>query len=330
MFAANAIQASIPGQQWVYISNPLSPDYAYICLFANGKFFVAGQNGYYSTSPDAKTWTSRLRHSLDWVFTAAYMPNVGKFVMPAGNTAYTSSDGVSWTAGGSLFSTSQFVRCMGYGNGVLLALGADALAQSPRLATSTNGSSWTDRGLLSSLISGWPTNVNIVRTFGTQNCAYGAGVFVVVATASSAAYCATSSDGVSWSDRSASLQSVLGAVVAVTFVVWSPSLNKFFVGATGGKLASSSDGVTWSSVTLPSGVVGSNDLVNMADVSGTLVLFVSDNTVLTSGNGVNWTRRPAFETLVPSTLVDASGVASNGSMLLTTATGSSSFLTLST
>lgn len=328
MLAANNIQSPIPGQQWIRVTSSL-PSAALTALYAGGRFLVAGINGYFATSTNAQTWSVSNRNSADWVFSASYIPSSGRYVLPAGNTSYYSTDGATWTAGGTMFSSAQFVRTMSFGGSTMLALGANSLGESPRAATSSDGATWTDRGLLSSLVSGWPTGVSIFSTTGTQNAAYGAGVFVVVATASSTAYCATTPNGVTWTDRSASLQSALGSVLAVKFVVWVPRLSRFFVGARGGKMATSTDGITWSAVTLPSWITGSDDLINMADVSGQLVLMVSNSKVGTSPNGVNWTYQPAFSSIVPSTSNDASGVAVGGAVLLTTATNTAGVLTVS-
>jgi hypothetical protein len=100
-----------------------------------------------------------------------------------GNVTTTSSNGVTWTAGGTLgFTTAVSIA---YGNGRFVVLGSDG-----SISYSINrGTSWTTAaaGLTGTGISTWST----VR--------YGQGLFYAIATSTQT--CATSPDGINWTTQ---------------------------------------------------------------------------------------------------------------------------------
>jgi len=146
---------------------------------------------------------------------------------------------------------------IGYGNGTWVAGAYGGTGA----ATSTDGTTWTAR----------------TSTGGMRSIAYGAGVFVSVASGGTQ----SSPTGVTWTARTA----VAGEAVvyaAGTFVM---------VGAN--CAATSTDGFTWTTRTIPTG-----NWYRMAYGAGLFVAITDNNSIAaTSPDGITWTSRTLPRTI---------------------------------
>ena len=151
----------------------------------------------------------------------------GRFVAVAGTTSSYSTDGITWTAGGTVSVTAIKVA---YGNGTWIAISATGTT-----AISTNGgTTWSAGG---SAPAGTYTNI-----------AYGNGRWVMIGTTTTAAY--STNDGTSWVAMS-TLPSASWTSVAYGNGVW------VAVASSGTTAASSTNGTSWTTRTITSGNWGS-------------------------------------------------------------------------
>jgi hypothetical protein len=153
-----------------------------------------------------------------------------------------STDGITWTAvTNSTFGDvldESVIRDIAYGNGKFVAIGP--MGQNFKMATSTDGISWT------------AVTDNTLSNFFTTNApkiAYGSNKFVVVGQRGQMAY---SSDGTSWTAVTDSTiwQYTEGGgstyMASISDIVYGN--NKFVAVGGVGKMATSSDGVSWKAV----------------------------------------------------------------------------------
>jgi len=232
----------------------------------------------------------------------------------------TSADGITWTVSATTppiqdlvsICISQSGSSSGYWGVVVFSTG--------EILTSYNNSTWVNSGTyniahtsqalvwadsLGKVISvGSGTNRAIVQTTAyniytlgavsftgsigmTQNCAnveWSDSLGLAVATKTTAAATTsgaifTSPNGTTWTERTAS--------VAGTWkgIAWSPTLGKFIILGSTATSMTSTNGTTWSSITLPGG--GQNIIWS----STTLRFIVTANdaeTIYSSTDGVNW------------------------------------------
>ena len=217
-----------------------------------------------------------------------------RFVSVAGSTAWTSTDGLAWTASSTPVGGLADVA---YGNGQFVACGAG-------IAISTNGSNWISR----------PTGGPIILSGVT----YGSGRFVAVGNGTNVT---TSLDGVTWTPVPLPTNAMLldvtygnGQFVAVgesARVLVSPSGMNWTLRNTGPNLPlsgvaygngqfvtvgaqrlmlSSPDAVIWTVRTNPAPVG-----LQLAEVTfghGIFLVMGADGSTYSSTDGMNWTRRP--------------------------------------
>ena len=147
-----------------------------IC-YGNGKFVAVGADGKIEYSYDGISWIVVNSHTTTLIRGICY--GNGKFVAAgdSGKIAY-SSDGITWSlVSYSSFSTYNF-RSVCYGNGKYIAVGHDG-----KMAYSSDGSNWT---LVTDSKFGSDTIFGIC---------YGNGKFIAVGYNGKMAY---SSDGITW------------------------------------------------------------------------------------------------------------------------------------
>ena len=199
--------------------------------YGNGIFVAVGQYGGILTSPDAKTWTSRIsRVTSDDLSGIAY--GNGTFVAVGtsyigtgeGGTIVSSQDGTTWTLRSSgRTSGNRFdLFDVAYGNGMFVAVGYDYNARQSGIVVSPDGVTWTKRTLLNESSSG---------------IAYGNGIFVAVGYNA----ISTSPDGLVWRNGTARPGLMLYAVTygnGTFAAVGSPDRE-------GVAIITSEDGVNW-------------------------------------------------------------------------------------
>jgi hypothetical protein len=131
----------------------------------NGTVFCAVGTSVCATSPDGITWTNR--PALATAITSPYSPGgvaanpaTGRIVVVCGSgkAAASTDNGVSWTSGTSSFTTAflstSTPTAIAWNGTVFCAVGyTSASPNRGRCATSTTGTSWTNRS--TEYLSGW-------------------------------------------------------------------------------------------------------------------------------------------------------------------------------
>jgi hypothetical protein len=222
------------GLTWTTVSFPTGKAWSQIG-FGNSRWVINGQNAgsaYAVSTNNGATWSDEAGG--DYAGSSSVFGN-GVFVSAettanAGTNAWYSSNGTSWTNGGSLGATTGWGR--GYYNasagGFLITnnLSANYVSQS-----TTGTGSWTLRTLPASTSWG--------------GClAYGNGVWSYLATSAAA----SSTDGITWTSRSTP------AALGFVSMWYSTNLNLFVAvaGSSGVAYTSSTGTGSWTSRTLPS------------------------------------------------------------------------------
>ena len=151
-----------------------------------------------------------------------------------------------------------------YGNGLFVAV---AQSGTNRVMTSPDGITWTARNTLA---------------FGWKSVAYGNGTFVV--TANNGFTLLTSSDGITWVQRSMPFSNYSWQHLTYG--------NGIFVAfASGyGNVARSIDGIVWTTSN-----TSTSASWNSLDFGNGIFVAVADNYILTSIDGINWTSRTSPE-----------------------------------
>jgi hypothetical protein len=196
--------------------------------YGNGKFVTVGTGIAYSS--DGINWKTAASPSSYYRIEEIAFGN-GKFVVGTQDGCIsTSTDGVTWTATKSIYSSSfSSVDGLAFGNGIFVAGGGYYMDS---IRTSTDGVTWTPSKEISGL------SINTI--------AYGNGKFVA---GGGGGKFGVSSDGSTWTTASHNI---------ITKTKWSDSPSsimsiaygngKFVAGTGDGKIAYSSDGLTWTTV----------------------------------------------------------------------------------
>lgn len=300
MFSANAVTIGTPGQNWIAKSGPTRTYNN--ATYGNGTYLFVADQGYVASSTDANTWTEQLGlRSAGWlvaVYAIVYPSSLGYFVAggSSGRIA-TSPDGVTWTLRSSLITA---VESLLWDGSTMVSYGDSGL-----IYTSTNGISYTQIGYLSSLV-GWASGAG---PFASDSGAYGNGLFLVAGYGSGTTYCATSPNGSTWTNRPGINSATSGAIPFCA--AWSPAVNRWFVGCSGGLVVTSSDASTWSAVSGLTSILAGNSVRTIKTVGNTVIVFADSGKVATSTDGVNWTNQPGLSQIGRS----ARACAQNGRVL---------------
>lgn len=253
-----------PGVTWTYTggSTPLANGWLWSAV-SSGTQFVVGSTagstaGLILTSPDGVTWTPRYPGAgpPSWAFGLAWAPELGRFVAVGPAGILSSSDGITW----AVYSPGNITRLLGVTwSGSQFVVVGDA----GTILTSPDGLAWTVQpsgttAILRSVVwSGfqfvavgdvlsvspdgtkWTTTVE--PSGGWTGVTWSGSQFIRVSQTGSIQ---ASSDGVTWIDRASVGTPLYG-------VIWADTQ---FVAAGGdlgaGYVATSLDGVTWTSRTL--------------------------------------------------------------------------------
>jgi hypothetical protein len=195
--------------------------------FGNGLFVTVGNTPYVATSPNGITWTIRTVPNATSTITDVIYTN-GQFVICGVNSYLaTSPDGITWTQRTAPNHSSHGLS-LAYGNGVYVLIGG--AYPNPYIASSPDGITWTER-----------TAPN--ATYLDAGVAFTSGVFVI---GGRGGYVATSTDGTTWTQRT------LGS--SENFTILTAGDNVFLGVVGSADVKSSSDGITWSSISYPSQV----------------------------------------------------------------------------
>jgi hypothetical protein len=111
-------------------------------------FIAVGHNGLRLTSPDGKTWSAPVLGKEGETYRCAVGGNgclatIGSY--GGSNIFASTADGSTWKTSIQDAQYARYIRGLGFGNGILLALGGDpgaVGAARPFVFTSTNGEKW--------------------------------------------------------------------------------------------------------------------------------------------------------------------------------------------
>lgn len=263
----NAIPlAALPGTNWVSRTSAADNNWNSVC-FGNGLYVAVGWSGTGNrcmTSPDGTTWTTRTTPVDNNWQTVGY--GNGLFVALAttgtGNRAMSSPDGITWTI--RSIAVDVFWNSVCYANGMFVGVGNGNPISSP------DGITWTARTAATS--ANW------------NSVCYANGLFVAVNGNSTGNRVMTSPDGITWTARVTppdktwisvcygnglfvAVANGGGAMYSPNGIIWTAGTiptqtwnsvafgNGIFVAvcdnATGTRVATSTDGNTWTFQTTP-------------------------------------------------------------------------------
>jgi hypothetical protein len=262
------LKTSTDGVTWVGQTYGATATIAAL-TFGDNLFVAGNQVGAIRTSPDAVTWTARTSGTTSSLTSLMYAN--GLYVYAGyGGALGTSTDAITWIP--QVSNTTQNINALAYENGVYVYGGADGT-----LATSTDASTWTSQN------SGTVRNINAL-SFSNNVFIYAGDGGVV----------ATSTNAINWQLQNSSTTTAIntlmygnGQFVAsganglvsrslTEGVAWSGYTTqtlqgasyyngRFFAYGTNGDVLSSTDGLYWSRLDVPtrstiSTVIYGNDL----------------------------------------------------------------------
>jgi len=249
-------------------------------------------NGYYGLAKDAypslnpsssgvlavSSWTGRTAPVADWV-SICWSPQLRRFAaVGRGGKIMTSDNGVTWTSRTiPPNSPNWFGVCWSPERMLFVAVGDQG---TNRIMTSVDGISWAtiafgDDGRWNSVC--WSSEV---------------GIFVAVADNGWSGRVMTSYDGFNWTFRPS-----VDYLNSLTSVCWSPEL-KIFVAVGSNRILTSINGIDWNFIVLSNNwtsVCWSSQLGIFVAIAGSYPL-PNPNQVITSSDGINWTRVSASAT----------------------------------
>ncbi len=283
--------------------------------FAGTQFFVLGSNGSITTSSDGTTWTRRSTGTVaDF---GAVLHDGTRFVASgSGGTILTSTDGSAWTQL-TTGSTADF-SVLAYSGTRYVAAGFGGVYQSANLTTWTAVAGTTvDRWTAVAYGGGRFVVANSATTLGTRTSTdgvtwsaatsiagaggntntltYGNGLFVLTMAGfgSTPAKIYTSPDGTGWTQRAADLLPIGTSIFSLAFG------GGRFVALTGNQRSlTSTDGLTWTSTTLPSTPAFTRIRFLGGQFYATSNLYGA--TSYSSTDGITWS--PVSDSFGPNTL----------------------------
>jgi hypothetical protein len=216
------IRTSTNGSTWTTVTSNFGTTAIRSIAYANGLWVAGGNLGQMRTSTNATTWTTVTSNfGSANIFSIAY----GNGLWVAGGyygNMRTSTNGSTWTTVTSNFG-SALVRSIAYANGLWVAGGNIAtgptVARSPQMRKSTNATTWT------TVTSNFPSNfTGQIRSIAYDNNLWVAGGYYGQIRTSTQLYNTISPESTQYNS------------------------NTFLAAGNDGKLAKSSDGLTWSTI----------------------------------------------------------------------------------
>lgn len=229
-----------------------------------------------ASSSDGLHWTKNLTSPSTVWFRALAFDNTiatNKFILlggtnttTVGTTANYSTNGFSWTTGGTGLASASWQAAASNGAGRIVAISGGGTA-STASAYTTNGNTWTAGGALASSL--W------------QDIAYGSSKFVAISGSATNGPTAYSTDGTSWTASTApTLPAGYGlwqkiVWTGTVFVILSGCLETTYATAVAANFsryfATSTDGITWSALKI---LPENTSWIGMAN-NGNAVLLIS-------------------------------------------------------
>lgn len=226
-----------------------------------------GEVSYIPLNWTTRSWSGQTRSSA-----VAYGNGVFIAVGYGGRLGY-STDGITWTSRNSMQGGTTQINTVVFGNGIFLAGGNRADDNvTNRLSTSTDGLTWTSR----SNTNNGSADINAI--------AAGGGIYVYVGRNSAGnGILNYSSDSITWAN-------VTNFGSGIGTNLWSIGYGdgQFIYGGTAGQMASSLNGVVWSTRT--SGF-GTSSINGIAYGNGVWVAGGDAGVITSSTDGITWTAR---------------------------------------
>lgn len=276
------------GASWTTVTGPLAAVNTARYFPSLSKFFVGGVGGVrYST--DGLSWTASTgmpNTVMDLVWTGSKLFALSNNLDLTGvfGQSAESMDGVAFTRFPDNFTNdgTQDIRSVVWMGSQFLC--ANYGASTARLRRSADGYTWT-----------------IADSRSPWSCAVGAtdGTIAVFAAYGSTPQMITTTDGITWTNRSAPVGFYVGMCHAAgKFVAVAP---------TSSTAAVSADGITWSGSTLPSAGTWTDVIW-----TGTNFMAVGTSLCATSPDGVTWTARAASSVSSPKAVAGPAAAAPQG------------------
>ena len=207
------------------------------------------------TSPDGINWIVRTTASLDSIVWIHLTYGNGYFVAGSQGTSLAySSDGITWTT----VTVASSYWCVGYGNGIFIALGANTGSLVNRVYRSTNnGVSWTAYSVIAD--NSW------------ISVTYGNGIFVAVAGSGTGNRIMTSPDGITWTLRSTPAD--------YSFITIAFGNGLFVVSTNANQFMTSPDGINWTMKSVPYNYIWRFITYGLVNGIGTFVTIVDGDNI---------------------------------------------------
>jgi hypothetical protein len=225
------------------------------------------------TSFDGQNWIARTTPSygawdITWARSVTSLGS-GLFVAVSSNGVMTSTNGITWSDGGTITANNWVGITWSQDKQLFVAVARDATVNSNTVMVSSNGSTW----------------VQYTPPLNCQSICYSKELGLFVAIGDSGIM--TSSNGINWN-------------ITIIFsssngnVIWSPQLGLFLAcnilnssGNYGFRI--SSDGSNWSSISTPLDGIDTRAISWSAELGMFVAMGNGSSGVVYSPNGINWT-----------------------------------------
>lgn len=258
----SAYSTSPTASTWTNSNIGVSANWYQMAYSETAKFFVIvpeTTSVAIRRSSDLITWTASTLPTNASLRTVRWINDLGMYIVggsaPTNLFLMTSTDGITFTTQ-SVPAVSGQLEDTFYGGGT-----AVSIAQQPRVITSNDGITWTER---TAAVGNW------------HGGAYGNGIFVI---GGLNGYMATSSNAINWN--------VFALTGSWRRIAYSPTLNLFVGTRYNSTIAYSSNGSSWTASN--SGSAFWWDVIWVVEESRFVVTrFSSTQPVFTSTDGINW------------------------------------------
>ena len=238
-----------------------------ISMEASDKLVVGSR---FIDAPAATTWSFPVKNSSmnNEVWCAVAGSNRFSALSTSGYTV-TSTDGVTWTAGGRIIVSGQSIsipwKSMAYGKSKYVSI-----SENGYISTSTNGAAWA--------VASLNTNLSSDPSITWNAIAFGRSRFVAI---DKNGYVSTSTTGTNWGTPSLKTALEGHEWIALTYGV-----SRFVALSNDGYISTSSTGSTWST---PVAISENSETWNaIAFLNNTFAVITSNGYVSTSTNGTTW------------------------------------------
>ncbi len=290
----NRVMTSSDGITWTSRTSAADNNWQTV-IWANNLFIAganSGTNNRIMTSPDGITWTIRSTtdSNIDY-YCMTYSPSLNLIVAGANgnglssqyayNKIATSPNSINWTLQDTSYDLGWCDMIYVNELGLYIAIGQPSSYSNKynkQLAYSSDAINWTF------------IKINNTTSISLKKIVWSSSLGMLIAITSNTFY--TSIDGINWTTISSGL--ISGG--NWNYIIWIDELSKFIaVGDSGiNRAISSSDGQTWSAITLPTSLLNSSidwsPSLNLAIIT-TKITSSTLSTYYTSSDCINWTER---------------------------------------